>query len=98
MERYFVIETKSDEAYAHVYEVTKDYSVNGVEYRRPAEGTTRVMCSRVNPEFFGKLDAVLVTKDKLDNARPIDPIPVLPMGPVETAINMVDQAEAKAGA
>lgn len=76
MERYFVIEVEDHSVW--VYEVSRDFS-STVDYKREAESHSIVSSHGApTPKFYGKLDALLLTADRIEKAAPITPEPCLP--------------------
>lgn len=73
MERQFVIECDSRSNVVFVREVTRNYS-STVNYHHEA-GAEILVSGHPDPEFYGKLDALLVTRDRIQNAPPITPGP-----------------------
>lgn len=71
MEQQFVIETDSKMGTAFVYAVSKKFT-DKVVYEREA-GVSGVICRVLGPKFYGELDLLLVTADKIENAAPITP-------------------------
>ena len=66
-----MIDVDSDSDFVHLFEVTKTYSET-VDYHR-SSGALSLIVERANPKFYGKLDALLLTNEKLANAAPIQP-------------------------
>jgi hypothetical protein len=76
MTRFFVIQCSSETNIVFVKEAWQDFSKDTVEYRHVA-GSPALICATRGPEFYGKLDVLLVTARKIANAAPI--IPEMPI-------------------
>ena len=72
MKRYLLIEANTENEYLHVYEVQKQRSTETLNFSCAPAGCL-VLTKRCGPEFYGHLDALLVTKDKIEKAAPIVP-------------------------
>jgi hypothetical protein len=71
-EKFFVVECDTEYSAVYVYEVSKDYEGGTVNYHRSAKDGS-VVNGHLTPKFYGKLDALLVTADKIKDAKPIVP-------------------------
>lgn len=95
MKRFLVIETATDDSWAWVYEVTREFTPldgdKGVAYyRNPSHQA--MFFDLPSPEFYGKLDALLVTRGKVEVAQPIVPTAPPPTGTIAEQIAAVDRA------
>ena len=69
MRRFFVIEADTNYNTVWVHEVTQTFT-DTVNYHREASADS-VINDFLGPKFYGKLDALLITAEKLKNAPPI---------------------------
>lgn len=74
MRQQIVIETDSEMGTVFAYAVSMDYT-DKVNYRREASDKP-LLCRVLGPKFYGELDALLVTADKIKDAAPITPEPL----------------------
>ena len=79
MIKSFVIEVNTEDNFVRVFEVAREYTADhdpqrGVAYHRAATDIGVVRNIGVNPRLWGKLDALLVTHEKIENAAPIEPM------------------------
>lgn len=74
MERHFVVECDSAMSTVFVYEVTKEYTSEGAVYHREAE-RGQLFNEFPGPKLYGKLDLLLITADRIKDAKPIAPEP-----------------------
>jgi hypothetical protein len=72
MKRYFVIDVDSEFSSVRVLEVTQDFEHGTVNYHRGASDSSLIN-AEPSPKFYGQLDALLVTSEKLAKAEPITP-------------------------
>lgn len=72
MKKFFVIQCDTEDDYVFVKEVTRTFTKT-VEYRHEA-GDVPVVSGRLSPKFYGRLDALLITSDKVEQAAPIVPV------------------------
>lgn len=91
MKRQFVIDCDTAYHTVAVYEVTKEITADGVEYKRDTEES--IFNEFLGPKFYGKLDAILISRDRLENAKPIDP--EMPANRIDQAISEAEQAADK---
>jgi len=82
MKRFLVIECDTAYLTVLVHEVTQEFTADddpgrGVAYHRgPSESS--LICDGLGSKFYGKLDALLVTRDRIEDAMPIEPEPPAP--------------------
>jgi len=72
MRRCFVIEADTDNYSAFVYEVQRTNDTNDYIYRREMGGNA-LFNELPGPKLYGKLHPLLVTKDTILKAKPIEP-------------------------
>jgi hypothetical protein len=77
MKRHFVIEVDDD--FVRVLEVRQEFTGErgdrGVAYHRAADAGCLVNSFDPDAKFFGQLNALLVTKSRIQKAAPIEPEP-----------------------
>jgi len=71
MKRHFVIECDTEYNSVFVYEVSRDFSSTVDYHREPV--VEAVFHDFLSPKFYGKLDAILFSKERIENAPPITP-------------------------
>jgi len=78
MKRFFVIDADTEMHSVFVHELTREFTAEdgdrAIAYHRAASADS-LICDSLSPRFYGKLDALLITADKLNNAAPITPEP-----------------------
>lgn len=74
MQRYFVIECDTEYSNVFVYEVSKDFENGTVNYHKSSPEDHSVVMGTPGPSLYGKLDVLLVSRDKLENAESIQPV------------------------
>ena len=72
MKQFFVIEV-DDDGFTRVLKVEREYATTGVSYNRGAKDDSLINAFELNPRFYGRLDALLITPAKLAAAAPIVP-------------------------
>jgi hypothetical protein len=84
MKQSFVIDVDTELSCVFVFAVQQSFTgANVVRYERPIYGSERpVIIGTPDPRFYGRLDALLMTSDKLANAEPI--VPLTPIVPIAT--------------
>src|ERR1700691_3162253 len=93
MQRFLVIECSTEYNSVWVYEVQREFTSNQADkgvtyYRSPSDSS--LFLDPIDPKFYGKLDAVLITRQKIDEAQPMEPEPT----PLEIAAEtMVERVE-----
>ena len=93
MRRCFVIEADTDNYSAFVYEVFRKMSDDANSYVYSRQVTEDPLFNTIpGPKFYGQLDPLLVTKDRIKNAKPIEP----EFPPVAPPSNRIDSAIAEA--
>lgn len=93
MKTQFAIECNTESPFVHVFGVTKDFENGKVNYHREVV-TSPVFLDRVGPVFFGKLAALLITSQTIEEAPPVEPETYLDRN-INAASEAVDRAEAK---
>lgn len=73
MERHFVISCDTGLSTVFVREVTRTFSKTA-DYHHDPSGPI-IICGFPDPKFYGQLDALLVTRQKVEKANPIVPEP-----------------------
>jgi hypothetical protein len=71
-QRNYVISVEAD-GFVRVLEVEKDYIGGKVAYCHEPSANSAISSLWLNPKFYGALDALLVTRQKLEAAPPIIP-------------------------
>jgi hypothetical protein len=76
MQRFMVIECSTEYNSVWVYEVQREFTSNQADkgvtyYRSPSDSS--LFFDPIDPKFYGKLDAVLISRQKIDEAQPIEP-------------------------
>ena len=72
MNHHFVIDI--DDGFVRVLEVEREYGSDGrIHYHRDPAAPSLVRTYVLDPWFYGQLDALLVTPQKIANAKPIVP-------------------------
>lgn len=84
MKTQFVIECDTDYCTISVHEVTKKITGDGVEYGR--EVCNPIFSDFIGPRFYGKLDTLLISRERIKEAPPITP-----QMPIEAAKEGVSQ-------
>lgn len=103
MKRFFVIECDTEYNSIWVHEVGKEFTAEkddnrGVQYfRSPSQQP--LICEFPGPKFYGQLDTLLITKNKLEQAEAIVPEydGKLISGLTKTIITAEQAADAKRG-
>jgi hypothetical protein len=72
MEQFFVIEIVGG-GFTRVLAVEREFTTTGVSYKRGAKDSSLINTYQINPQFYGQLDALLITPAKLAAAAPIVP-------------------------
>lgn len=78
MKTFLVIECDTEFHTVFVHQVTREFTADpdanrGVAYHRSASQSSEI-ADPPSPEFYGKLDALLLTAGKLADAAPITPV------------------------
>jgi hypothetical protein len=71
MKRQFVIECDTEMSTVFVDEVTKDFENGTVNYHKEAGGKP-LLFGFLGPKFYGQLDALLITAEKIADAKEIE--------------------------
>lgn len=77
--KYYVLELDTD-GYVRVLEVTREFTPEGgergVAYHRAGAASciTSGWLDDNKAKFYGRLDTVLLTQERIDNAEPIEPV------------------------
>jgi hypothetical protein len=88
MKRFIVIECDTEFSSVFVHEVKQEYTADedpdkGVGYfRNPSDHA--LICDQPGPKFYGRLDALLVTRGKIEHAPAIIP---------ETMVELVERVQ-----
>ncbi len=79
MNKFFVLEVNYEGGYVYVSEVGEaEYLGSGnIRYSRNLDKSTCLIATKIGPHFYGQLDALLVTQDKVFAAQPIEPEPMV---------------------
>jgi hypothetical protein len=80
MERHIIIETYSRYNTVWVYEAVREFTENGVVYKRSSKDAALIF-GLLSPKLYGQLDALIVTADKIEKAEPITPEVQQPLTP-----------------
>ena len=79
MKRCIIIECDTEDSDVWVYTAEKEFTAYGgsksVAYYRDA-GQHSLILAVPGPRFYGKLDTLLITREKIQNAAPITPEPL----------------------
>ena len=70
MKRFIVIECDTEFSSVFVREARQDYRDGTVNYRHEA-GANSLICDSPSPRFYGRLDALMITRDRIEKAKPI---------------------------
>ena len=95
MKRFVVIECDTEYSSVFVHHVEQEYTAEedpakGVAYyRNPSDHA--LICDQPGPKFYGRLDALLVTRGKIEHAPAIIPETVQEM--VERVVPIPDPAD-----
>ena len=74
MRKYFVLEVNYANGIVYTHEVSEpELGVDAVYHYTRAAGSDCLIATEVGARFYGKLDALLVTRKKVADAEPIEP-------------------------
>ena len=96
MKRCIIIECDTEDSDVWVYTAEREFTAYGgsksVAYYRDA-GQHSLIFAEPGPKFYGKLDTLLITKDRIQNAPPITPEP-----PTEGVVQFLNDAPERVAA